>query len=185
MKNNEVQKTDLSVSMLKAQTASLPFALIALAEFFLFVAVWGFDPVKDASDILLPWYFFPLFIVGIVTHELIHGLSWKFAAGLSFDKVRFGFQVKTLTPFAHCTVPIRKSAYVIGTVMPAVVLGFVPFLVSLVNGNGWVLIFGILFTFAAIGDFLILWLIRDVPWRSFVEDHPENAGCLVYATDPS
>lgn len=171
--------------MLKAQTVSLPFALFALAEFGLFVAVWGFEPVKEASDILLPWYFFPLFILGIVAHELIHGLSWKFAAGLPFDKIRFGFQVKTLTPYAHCMVPIQKTAYVVGTVMPAVVLGFVPFFFSLLTGNGWVLIFGVLFTFAAVGDFLILWLIREVPWRSFVEDHPENAGCYVYDADPA
>lgn len=169
--------------MLKAQTASLPFGLFAVGEFLVFVAVWGFEPIKSASDMLLPWYFFPIFFLGIALHELIHGLSWMVAGKLSFQQMKFGFQVKTLTPYAHCTVPIIKSAYVFGTLMPALILGFFPFLLSLINGNGWILLFGILFTFAAVGDFLIVYLIRRVSWTAMVEDHPENAGCFVYDSE--
>ena len=173
-------KTDYSISMLKAQTASLPFGLFAVAEFLIFVAVRGFGPVKEASDILLPWYFLSVFVVGIVLHELIHGIAWMIAGRLSFKQMKFGFQWKSFTPYAHCTVPIRKNAYVIGTIMPAIILGVLPFGISLLNGNGWILIFGILFTFAAIGDFMIIWLIRSVAGDALVEDHPENAGCYVY-----
>lgn len=176
-------KSDYSITMIRAQTASLPFGLFSVAEFFIFAALWGFEPVKDASDMLLPWYFFPVFVAGIAAHELIHGLSWKLAAGLPFEKIKFGFQVKTLTPYAHCMVPVAKSAYVIGTLMPVIVLGFIPFFISLATGNGWILIIGILFTFAAVGDFLIVWLIRSVPWNKLVEDHPENAGCFVYDSE--
>ncbi len=169
--------------MLKAQMASLPFGLFAIAEFLMFAVVWGFEPIKNASDILLPWYFFPIFIVGIVAHELIHGLSWMFAGRLSFKQMKFGFQVKTLTPYAHCTVPIPKSAYVFGTLMPALILGLFPFLLSLINGSGWLFILSILFTFASAGDFLIVYLIRNVPWSALVEDHPKNAGCFVYQAE--
>lgn len=164
----------------KAQIASLPFGLFAAAEFLLFILVWGFQPVLAVSDILLPWYFLPIFFIGIVVHELIHGLTWMAAAQLPVKHIKFGFQRKTLTPYAHCTVPITKSPYVIGTVMPAVLMGFLPFILSLVIGNGWLLIFGVIFTFAAVGDFLIVWLIRSVAWNARVEDHPEHAGCYVY-----
>ncbi len=166
--------------MLKAQTASLPFAVIAVAEVVIFAAVRGGAPIKAAGDILLPWYFLPIFAVGIIVHELIHAFSWMFAGKLSFSQMKFGFQLKTLTPYAHCTVPIKKSAYVFGTVMPAVLLGFLPFAFSLYAGNGWILIIAVLFTFAAAGDFLIIWLIRSVAWNALVEDHTENAGCFVY-----
>lgn len=174
------ERTDLSIPMVKAQTAALPFGLFAVAEVILFVLFWGFAPIKEASDILLPWYFFPLFAAGIVVHELLHGLAWMLGGQLPFSKMKFGFQVKTFTPYAHCTVPIPKSAYVFGTLIPLIVLGVMPFLVSLVNGNGWVLLFGVLFTFAASGDLLIVWLIRSAPFDALVEDHPENAGCYVY-----
>jgi hypothetical protein len=176
-------KKDYSIPMSKASTASLPFGVIVVGQFLLFIAIWGFETIKSASDILLPWYFFPIFAVGIVLHELIHGLSWMFGGRLSFKQMKFGFQIKTLTPYAHCTVPIPKSAYVFGTLMPAFILGIFPFLLSLINGNGWIFLFGILFTFAAVGDFLIVYLIRSVSWTALVEDHPENAGCFVYDSE--
>jgi hypothetical protein len=178
-----LNKSDLSIPMSKVQMASLPFGLFAVAEFMMFAAIWGFGRVKEASDFLLPWYFLPIFISGIVVHEFIHGVSWKLAGNLSFEQIKFGFQRKTLTPYAHCTVPIKKSAYVAGTIMPAIILGFIPFLISLFNGNGWILIFGILFTFASAADFLIVWIIRSVSWDTLVEDHPENAGCFVYDSE--
>ncbi|MDP1675497.1 MAG: DUF3267 domain-containing protein [Bacteroidota bacterium] len=180
---NPVTKKDYSIPMNKVSTASLPFGVFAVLEFLIFVAIWEFEPIKAASDILLPWFFLPIFAVGIVLHELIHGLSWMFGGRLSFNQMKFGFHSKTLTPYAHCTVPIQKSAYVFGTLMPAVVLGFFPFLFSLINGNGWIVLFSILFTFAAVGDFLIVYLIRHVSWSALVEDHPVNAGCFVYESE--
>lgn len=174
---------EYTVSILKAQTASLPFGLIAVAEFFLFVTVWGFEPITAAKEMLLPWYFISIFLVGIVIHELIHGVSWMAAGRLSLRQIKFGFYWKTVTPYAHCKVPISKRAYLIGTVMPAIVLGFLPFGISLVTGDGWTALFGILFTFAAVGDFLIVWLIRSVPWDRQVGDHPTRVGCFVYEDD--
>lgn len=166
--------------MFKAQSASLPFGLVAVAEVLVFGLIHGFGAIGVAMDILLPWYFLPIFIVGIVLHELIHGITWKTAAAIPFSHIAFGFQLKTLTPYAHCKIPISKKAYVTGTLMPAIILGIIPFLVSLIRGDGWLLIIGVLFTFAAVGDFLIVYLIRTVEWNALVEDHPTNAGCFVY-----
>ena len=149
-------KKDYSISMLKAQSASLPFGLIAVVETGVFAGTHSMTPIVDAIDILLPWYFFPVFLGGIIVHEAIHVATWMIAGRLPYSTMKFGFQWKTITPYAHCTTPISKRAYVIGTVMPAVVLGIVPFTASLYIGNGWLLLFGVLFTFAAIGDFLII-----------------------------
>lgn len=173
-------RIDYSIPMGKAQIASLPYGLVAAAEVLLFIAFYGTAPVAEAADMLMPWLFLPVFAAGIIAHELIHGFTWMFAARLPFAKMKFGFQWKSLTPYAHCTVPIRKDAYILGTLMPAVVLGFVPFLGSLINGNGWLLMFGVLFTFAAVGDFLIIRMIRSVRSDALVADHPEQAGCYVY-----
>jgi len=35
------------------------------------------------------------------------------------------------------------------------------------------------FIFAAGGDLLVLWVIRNVDARAMVQDHPSRAGCLV------
>ncbi len=171
--------SDYSVSIAKAQAAALPFGMIAVAEFLLFASLWGFESIAAASSLLLPWYFLPTFFLGILLHELIHGFTWMSAGRLSFRQIKFGFHWKSLTPYAHCLVPLTVRTYIIGTVMPALVLGFLPFLVALVTGNGWIALFGILFTFAAAGDFLIIWLLRSVRWNQMVKDHSTRVGCVI------
>ena len=64
--------------------------------------------------------------------------------------------------------------------MPGLVVGLLPSLVGIATGNGWIMLFGLFFTFAAGGDLLVLWLIRKVDAKVLVEDHPTNAGCYVY-----
>ncbi len=39
--------------------------------------------------------------------------------------------------------------------------------------------FGLVFTWVASGDAMILWMIRGVSPDTVVEDHPERAGCWV------
>ncbi|HET6528317.1 MAG TPA: hypothetical protein VFG39_06165, partial [Balneolaceae bacterium] len=53
------------------------------------------------------------------------------------------------------------------------------FLASLILQNGWLLGFGLLFTLAAGGDILILWLLRKVDDGLLVQDHPDLVGCVV------
>lgn len=63
--------------------------------------------------------------------------------------------------------------------MPLLLLGVLPSLLAIVGGQGGMMAFGLFFTFAAGGDMLILWLLRDVPGDALVEDHPVRAGCYV------
>ncbi len=62
------------------------------------------------------------------------------------------------------------------------VLGILPSLIGIGIGNGWIMFFGFLFTVAAGGDLLVLWLIRDVRLSQLVEDHPTQLGCYLIGT---
>lgn len=176
---------EVAVTMSKANIYALVFAVIPLGMLLAFWAMYGGAPIRQGNDFFNLWVFLPVVTVGIVIHELIHGFSWMAAARLPFSRIKFGFQTRTLTPFAHCTVPITKRAYVFGALMPAIVLGFVPFIWAMLTGNGWWLFFAFFFTLAAGGDFLIVWLLRKVPGHLVVADHPEKAGCYVYDEVPN
>lgn len=79
----------------------------------------------------------------------------------------------------HPTQPISTKAYRWGIIAPGLILGILPFIASLVLGNAGLLGFGFIFTLAAGGDFMMLWIIRDIPEDSFVKDHPDRVGCEV------
>jgi hypothetical protein len=121
------------------------------------------------------------FIAGVVAHELIHGLAWMLAGGLSLADIKFGFHLKALAPYAHALVPLRARAYRIGGAAPLILVGILPYLLGLALGSGALVAFGMFFTIAAGGDLAVLWLLRGVPPDAWVRDHPSRAGCYVVA----
>lgn len=165
--------------------ASLYSLVIALPIAFMFgwfySTRWGFDQLMFGFDSFFAnlFLFLLTFIIGIILHELIHGFTWMLAGRKPFNAIKFGFQLKTLTPYAHCKEPLKVNAYRIGALMPGLLMGIVPSILAILIGNSWLIAFGIVFTIAAGGDFVILWLIRNVSKNKFVEDHPSQAGCYI------
>jgi hypothetical protein len=121
-----------------------------------------------------------IMIIGIAVHELIHGLSWSLFATQGFKSMKFGFMVKTLTPYCHCKEPLKVKHYITGAMMPFVLLGLFPAIIAILTGNILLLLFGTFFTVAAMGDFMIVSLIRNEDSNSLVQDHPTEAGCYIY-----
>jgi len=121
-----------------------------------------------------------ILIIGIILHELIHGITFSFFAKKGFKSIKFGVIWKMLTPYCHCKEPLLVKQYVIGGIMPAIILGFLPFVYSLIFGNLFWLIFAFFFTIAAIGDFIIIFMLRNEDKNSMVLDHPSEVGCFVY-----
>ena len=118
--------------------------------------------------------------VGIILHELIHGITWAKFADKGFRSIRFGVLWKMMTPYCHCKEPLKVWQYILGGIMPAIILGFLPFAYSLFTGNVFWLIFGIFFTMAAAGDFLIINLLLKEKKDDLVLDHPSEAGCYIF-----
>ena len=178
---NTANKRDLSVSMLYANVAALFIMIpVAILQFSLFYILHSMDNVEAKLNLLNLLLFCSIVIISIVVHELIHGLAWMAFGKKPFSSIKFGVQWKTLTPYAYLKEPIEVIVYRIGGFMPGFVLGIVPFILSLVLGNANLLWFSIIQTAAASGDWLILWLLRNVKSGTLVEDHPSRAGCYVY-----
>jgi hypothetical protein len=71
-------------------------------------------------------------------------------------------------------------AYRVSVALPGVILGALPGLMGLMWRNGWLTVYGALMSIAALGDLIVLWLIRSVPGDARVQDHPRAPGCIVY-----
>jgi hypothetical protein len=176
------QKTDLSVSMVAANFLSLLIAvpLVILLGGLYLLRWWGrFQTSTFVIEMGSLVLFMAMILAGIVVHELIHAASWMLFGHLPRSAIAFGIDKKTLSPYAHCKVPLDVNSYRLGGLMPGLVMGILPALAAVITGAGWLLQFGLIFTLAAGGDFLILWLIRKVPAGKLVEDHPTRGGCYV------
>jgi len=175
-------KIDRSVSVAEANLKRLGIALpLTVLLAVVYLGVWGLASLLGGiAAFARPASLILSFLLGVPLHELVHGLSWALFGRRPLRDVKFGFQLRSLTPYAHLRVPLPARAYRLGALMPALLLGFVPYLAGLALGNGWLLSFGLLYVFAAGGDLLVLWLLRDIPGGAWVEDHPSRAGCLVW-----
>lgn len=118
-------------------------------------------------------------VAGILLHEAIHGISWAWLDNISRKHIHFGFKWRTMTPYIHCSVPVKVRNYRWGTALPGIILGILPFSGAMLFQHIGLFYFGFLFTVAAGGDFLILWLIRDLNPDAYVMDHPDLIGCRI------
>ena len=176
-------KRDLSIPMSRANVIVMFIALpVVIIQFVVFIGLHGIEGLG------ITWGYPGLIIavlIGVVFHELIHGISWMIFGRKPLSAIKFGFQWKSLTPYAHLKEPVEVNPYRIGAFMPGFVLGILPYFLSLASGDGNLFWFSLIHTSAAGGDWLILWLIRNVKSGIFVEDHPTNAGCYVIEPEPA
>ena len=156
----------------------IPYYLIWPEQFTL-VQFKSYFAARDSLTVFDIVIGFMVLFFGIVTHELRHGLGWSFYAKKGWKSIRFGIEWKYLTPYCHCAEILPISAYRFGSVLPAIVLGILPSIIAIVSGNLMLMVFGFIFTFAAGGDFLILWMLRKEKPTVFIQDHPDKIGCLV------
>jgi hypothetical protein len=140
-------KRDLSISMARANMimlfVSIPLFIVQFMIFFLS------ERVEDIAFSFNPPLLLIAIILGVATHEIIHGLSWMATAHKPLSAIEFHFQWNTLTPYAHLKEPIEVSAYRIGTFMPGLILGIFPYVLSLVFNDGNLFWFGLAGSLAA------------------------------------
>jgi hypothetical protein len=173
--------------MVKANVYSLIFALpVFIILTTGYVLLWGMDRLFRIRLLIhqYPLQSIAILIGGIILHELIHGMAWTFFGKKFFRDIKFGMSLKTLTPYAHCRKPLEVSAYRMGALMPGFILGIIPALGGLLSGEGGLMGFGMLFTMAAGGDALIIWLIRHEHPADLALDHPSSAGCYIVEPEP-
>lgn len=179
-KNDPVKKQDFSMPIEKImRPAYLLTLIISVVWVGVFLMVHGWSELVHKL-FLKTMLVIPAFAVGIVLHEALHGISFIVFGKKKLRDISFGFNRKNLTPYAHCHKPLRAWAYRISALMPGILLGFLPFAYSLTTASNFWLFFSWLLTTGAIGDFLMIWKIRKVSSRRYVEDHPSQLGCYVY-----
>jgi Putative zincin peptidase len=120
-----------------------------------------------------------LIILSVVVHELIHAISWKVFGNLRWSDLSFGVDRKTLSPYCHAKAPMEAGAYKIGALLPGLLTGVIPSIIGIAIQNPTVTFFGAFLLSAAVGDVIVVWVLRRVPPNALVMDHPSQAGCYV------
>lgn len=177
-------KKDMTFDILQANVLAviimLPFVLVVSGIYFLINPIGSFDLSFSFRGYIV---FLLALIFLTVLHEVIHGLTWGFFAQGHLHAINFGVIWKALTPYCTCTEPLTKWQYVVGVVMPTLIVGFVPAVIAVVIGNSWLMALSAVMILAGGGDFLILWkilLFKSQNKEILYYDHPYECGFVVF-----
>ena len=158
--------------------ALLLFAFVALTSSAAWYVLWGTPSFKDFGGSLLKdvnplgaaVLVLIMLVSGIVAQELIHGITWAC----------FGVMWGMLTPYCHCKEPLTIRHYRLGALTPLIILGILPLLLAYPLRSVPLLLWGILFVTSAAGDILMVCKLRKEPASLLVQDHPKEAGCIIF-----
>ncbi len=179
------KKRKVTIDLKKANIFSLILMVgAAIVLGVPFLLIWAHrEPLVPDVGITSPWsglIVFVAFIAGIVVHELIHGITWAHYTEKGWKSISFGVIWKMLTPYCHCDEVLSIRSYIIGALMPCIVLGVLPGIAALCVGSYTLLVWGILFIAAASGDLWMAWLLTKEDPNALVLDHPSEAGFYIF-----
>lgn len=177
-------KVDLTASLIKGNTLGVLYGLLLCIPFLvLFIMIHGFNPFKTGENYTKNYLLFVfLMFVFIVVHELIHGITFSRFTKNGFKDISFGVIWKSLNPYCACKQALERNKYLTALLMPGFVLGVIPSIISLINGNAWWLFMGLLMISSAGGDILIGKMILEHENKkgSLYLDHPTDIGLVVF-----
>jgi hypothetical protein len=172
-------KQVVTISISRANKVALLLAVpIAAVWAIPYYIIWGVNVIGQISFPSLGFLFI-FIIAGIVFHELLHGITWAAFAKNGFRSIHFGIKWEYLTPFCHCTEALRVWQYILGGLMPLLIMGIIPSAWAMIEGNAMLMFYGIFFCVAAGGDMQSVWLLRRFNPNQLVYDHPEELGFIL------
>ncbi|MBN1978608.1 MAG: DUF3267 domain-containing protein [Anaerolineae bacterium] len=171
-------KIDATISSLWANVFGLIFLGITTGGFGALYLFTGHTISLRPNLLALATFALALGLGGLA-HEVLHALGWMLFGRVPYEAIKFGFSWQGLMPYTHCKMPLKPSAYRIGSLLPGAVTGLLPGIVGLALGSLWLTMLGAVLLGAAGGDILVLWEIRSVPSNASILDHPTKTGCEV------
>lgn len=176
------KRTNLTINLVAANVIAIAaFAVLGTICLVLFIQVHpDVDFFITIPELVI---YIVAFVVLIVAHELVHGLTWSRFTPNGFADVDFGIMRDTFTPYCACKMPLPKGQYILGALMPLIVFGIIPIMVAFCTGWLGLLYLGILMTISAAGDVMIV--VKNLSHKSTADevlyyDHPTEAGSVVF-----
>lgn len=181
--NEGYTRKDLTISIARANWMAIfvmfPFVLVIACVFWKCTAIEGVY-FFTAIDFL---YFVVGYTCLIILHELIHGLVWGICCKNHFKSISFGVVWKMLTPYCTCSEPLTRWQYILGSVMPTLILGFGLGIASIVIDSVVLMLISEFMIIGGGGDFLVIFnILSNKPSSkdAIYLDHPSECGVVLF-----
>lgn len=180
---------DMTVDMSYIMVMTFALALPIIAVFAVLFILLNMDVLSnlgitlDLATALKLAIFIVVFFALAVVHELIHGITWAAFAKKHWKAISFGIIMENMTPYCTCDEALTKGQYIVGAIMPTIILGVIPSIAAVITGSLWVFVMGAFMILSGGGDLTIIWkLLRSKIQEEEVlcMDHPYEVGLVAF-----
>jgi hypothetical protein len=123
--------------------------------------------------------FLIILIACFVVHEVLHGLTWGLFCKQKWRSIHLGVMWNQLTPYCHCKEMLNWGSYILGGIMPLIVLGIGLFIVAFLLGDMMLLGISLINILSAGGDITIAFMLLKYK-NTLVFDHPTECGFIAF-----
>ncbi|NLL56285.1 MAG: DUF3267 domain-containing protein [Clostridiales bacterium] len=109
----------------------------------------------------------------LVIHELLHAISAVIFGKLTFKDIKLGANLKQGMIYCHIKKPLKINAYRISIILPIIITGIIPLVISAIFGNLFlVAVFSFMVSGGA-GDIVMFFSLSGIDSHTLIEDHPK------------
>lgn len=174
LENEGYESKKCTISVLKANLMAFvtagPIAIICWLLYFSISSQRSGSFSLGNTTLFLVVVFASMFI-----HEVLHGVTWALFCKKGWKSIHIGVIWKKLTPFCCCMEPLGFGAYILGGLMPLMILGLGMFGIALITQNMFLLSVSMVNILSAGGDTtIVLMLLKHK--EALIMDHPTECG---------
>jgi hypothetical protein len=171
------QEKENSLNGMTVNMYSLLFSCVFIILMgFVYYNIWGnFVEIFTYLNIWSILYIIFLIIGTVFIIEMIKGISWS-----KYTDVKITVILTSIIRFCHCDNVIKTKHYIIGLMMPIIILSIIPTLVGIIFGIDVIFLLGLLNFIICSDHIYIIWLMRKYDKDIFIKDINNKIGFIIY-----
>lgn len=116
--------------------------------------------------------FLASFVVFVLVHEGLHGLSFMIFGKIKAKNIRYGVMLKSGVAYCISLVPISVWASRLSLMMPIYAVCLPLYIYGLVTQNLALTILSLLYLTGSVGDIYYMWKLRKTPRNLYMYENP-------------
>ncbi len=105
-------------------------------------------------------------------HEFLHALGAIMTGGATFKDIKFGIHLKQMMLYCHIGKPLKAGAYKFAIILPLIVTGIIPLVISAIWGNIFLVVLFCFMVSGGAGDVIMFISLAGAGKDTLVLDHP-------------
>ncbi len=114
-----------------------------------------------------------IYVVGLFVHEGLHALGAILFAGKRREDISFGANFKQMLLYCHVKTPMPNKSYRGLLLLPVIVTGFIPLVISVFFGNIFLTLAFSLLVSGGAGDIIMFRSLLKHDKDTMIIDHPQ------------